>query len=296
MKGLLPSKLVSGLLLSASIVACSLVIHAQQTDPGNTGTRKRESTSKPPVIKNNRSDPSKRKIPTVTPKIGALTVVAETNAFVTLTSPGSPEFKKQKTVGSDEGAVNFESLRPGRYHVRAELQGYLPAEGDFDVKANKVETVKLNLVPRTYDVTLDLNVPAGKVMYSKDNETPRMIAFSDKRAVLPDLRPGTYKIELVPDDPSYLKRETTIEVSAEKTNHRFDLERRLSKQEFSWASAADWSLPGGWLVASGKLQVNGKGVALPRSDSFRYYKDFELSAHVRMINGVAFSLVVRAKD
>jgi hypothetical protein len=133
-------------------------------------------------------------------------------------------------------------------------------------------------------------------MYSKGNEPSHIVAFRDKRVVLPALRPGTYKLEFWPDDTSYQRREATIEVSAEKIKYNFILERKLSEQEFSWASAADWSLPGGWLVDSGKLEVNGKGMALPRSDSFRYYKDFELSAQVRMVNGVAVSLAVHAKD
>ena len=295
MRGFLPSKIVAVLVLYTSIIAYPFIIHAQ-VDPGNTGTRKRENTPKLPSTKNNRPDPSKTRIPRVTLRTGALTVVAEPDAFVTLTPLERPELKKRETVAPDERAVSFEGLRPGRYHVRAELQGYRPDERDFDVKPNRVEELTLNLVPITYDVTLDLNTPTGKVMYSKGNEPSHIIAFRDKRAVLPALRPGTYKIEFEPDDASYLRRSVTIEVSAEKTNYSFALEKKLSVQEFSWASAADWSLPGVWVVDSGKLELNGKGVALPRSDSFRYYKDFELSVHVRMINGIAVSLAVHAKD
>src|SRR5437588_596784 len=215
MTGFLPSKIVAILVLSTSIIADPLVIHAQQVDPGNTGTRRRESTPKTPGTKNIKSDPSKSRIPRVTLKTGALTVVAEPNAAVTLTFLGRPGIKKQETVASDEKAVSFESLRPGRYRVRAELQEYHPDERDFDVKANRMEEVTLNLVPITYDVTLDLNAPTGRVMYSKGNEPSTIIAFSDKRAVLHALRPGTYKLELWPDDVSYLRRSTTIEVSAE---------------------------------------------------------------------------------
>jgi hypothetical protein len=55
-------------------------------------------------------------------------------------------------------------------------------------------------------------------------------------------------------------------------------------------------LPGGWSFSSGKVIVNGSGIALPSDSSYRYYTDFQLSTDVRMKNGVAASFVVRGVD
>ena len=67
----------------------------------------------------------------------------------------------------------------------------------------------------------------------------------------------------------------------------------------TWTSAElqTWDMPAAWKADSKKnLTVKGSGVALPREESYRYYKDFKLSSSAKILNGVSLSFALRARD
>jgi hypothetical protein len=66
----------------------------------------------------------------------------------------------------------------------------------------------------------------------------------------------------------------------------------------TWTTAGlqEWEMPAGWQDSKRNLLVKGPGVALPREQGYRFYKDFRLASTVKMSNGVALSFALRARD
>lgn len=241
----------------------------------------------------------------LTPTTGTLSVATEslTRIIVEPLDVGrTPKRAKplplQGTVPGGEGVFIFNDLRPGRYTVRAALQGYKPASKEVRIFANKSSPVTLNLEPITYDFNIETNVSRGEVRYVTNDESPRVAPISNGRVVLAGLRPGKYDIVITSEEVGYQTRLATIEVGEGKTHFKADLKRLLSKETFSaaWINLESWEAPTTWRVVSRRLSVNGRGVALPRDESYRHYADFQLSSDVRMINGVALSFALRALD
>jgi len=240
-------------------------------------------------------------IPT-TPSTGTLIIVAPGNATIKvepLRKDGTvvSSQTKQVKIEPEQGWGMFEKLTPGRYRIVGELDGHLPDQKVEVVKRGTPGTVILNLTPKTYNVTLSFNIASGRVIYGRGTEPARnTVEFQNNRTTLPDLRPGSYEIRVEPDDVSYPPITQTVEV-ASNVNLPITLGRKETTDDFFWQSAGDWSLPSGWRVISGpKLVANGSGIALPSDTSFHYYKDFQLSTNVKMINGVAASFAVRVRD
>jgi hypothetical protein len=259
---------------------------------------------KPPEIYNPKGPGTKpnkprviERIVRVTPTTGALTIVAEPGASVRLeylTRGGVP---KTCEIPADERSCVIEDLRPGTYRVVAKLEGY-KLMGNPPVKkviANKSDKVDLNLVPITHNVTVRLNASSGMLTYAKGGEVPRSVDFQNNQAVLSGLTGGVYTIRIVPDDASYVTKDTALTVSGESNEVEVKLDKKESKA-FLGATASDWALPSGWSFSSGKVIVNENGIALPSDSSYRYYTDFQLTTDVRMKNGVAVSFVVRWVD
>lgn len=229
-------------------------------------------------------------------KTTSVTVIAEPNAHVTLTPLRRPASSKAGVVSADKRTVTFYDLPPGRYVVRAELDGHRPDEETFVVAAHRAHDVELSLPPITYDVTLSLNAPSGLVMYSRDDGPPLVATLRNGTALLPGLERGSYVVKVEPEDATYGPLQTVIVVPSQDNKFSRTLERRETTREFAGRSASDWKLPDGWRVNSLKLSAGGRGLALPSNDDFHYYTDFQLSTNARMINGVAVSLAVRVKD
>lgn len=280
------------------VFTLSFVVHAQRRDAGDKGGfRGPERKTSPPasgpkvvVVR----VPGPRVL--VTRQTGTLYISAEPGASIRLeylTKGGKVEVS-ENTISAGERSIIFNDLRPGRYRVVAELDGHKPAESAVLVKPNKYDKVDLNLVPITYNVTVRLNASSGKLDYAKGGEVPRSVNFQNNQVVLSGLIGGDYNIKIVPDDASYVPMDTVLRVSGESSKS-FDL-KRLESKAFLGATASDWTLPGGWSFSSGKVIVNGNGIALPSDSSYRYYTNFQLTTDVRMKNGVAASFIVRGVD
>jgi hypothetical protein len=239
----------------------------------------------------------------VTPTTGTLSVATEslTDIFIEPLSKGKTRRRAktlQGTVPNGERVFVFNDLQPGRYTVRAELKGYQPANKEVVIFANKPSSMTLNLVPITYNVTIETNVSQGEVRYKTKDELPQIVPLRNSRVVLSDLRPGKYDIDIRSEELGYQTLLGTIEVGEGKTSFKAELKRQLSKETFSavWSYLEGWDAPDAWHIVSRRLLVNGRGVALPRDESYRHYADFQLSSDVRMINGVALSFALRAVD
>jgi hypothetical protein len=116
-----------------------------------------------------------------------------------------------------------------------------------------------------------------------------------------ELPAGKYVFEIASGEFGYKPLRDTISVTKDEILQR-DLDRVvLSDKTLSptWTNAElqGWKMPPAW-QADGKrnLLVKGSGVGLPREARNRYYKDFRLETNVKMTNGVAISLALRAQD
>lgn len=230
----------------------------------------------------------------LTPTTGTLTIVAEPGASIRLEylrQSGRVAEESKNTIPAGGRSIILNDLRPGRYRVIAELGGHKSADSTILVKAGKSDKVDLNLVPITYNVTVRLNASSGMLTYAKGGEVPRSVNFQNNQVVLSGLTGGDYTIKIVPDDASYVAMDNVLRVPGE-SDKSFEL-KRLESKDFLGASVSDWALPGGWSFSSGKVIVNGGGMALPSDSSYHNYKDFQLTTEVRMKNGVAASFAVR---
>ncbi|MBC7909005.1 MAG: hypothetical protein H7Y30_00800 [Pyrinomonadaceae bacterium] len=305
--------------LTGSVCAQDLVGGAGRTDlsggasSGGGGAR---TPPRRPKVRNTATTTSVRtvtrtKTVVVTPTTGTLSVATEPGAAI-LVEPLKGGAALEGTVEKDERQFIFNDLKPGRYRVAAEMDGYTEDEKEVVVAANKTAPVTLNLKPITYSVTIVANVPAGEVRYalvtgSKDasgqtkynvtGET-RVTPLQNGRASLPNLRAGTYGVDVRSAEVGYQTLLATFTLPGQTTTYDVKLVKQLSTKTLmaTWVSLDAWETKAGWRVTSRKLSVSGRGVALPRDESYRYYTDFRLVSNVKMLNGIAASYAVRATD
>ena len=287
-----------GLIVTATLLVLTLGPNAHPQDPlkGNKGTSEPGGrTPAPKVIYVDRPYERTVRVP-VLPKTGELLVVAESGASLRLEYLKNDRVVKEYqgdgyTIGSGERSILFKNLPPGQYRVAANLDGYRPATSSpVTVKAGSPEKVELNLEQITYNVSIRLNAASGTLRYAKGGEVSRSVSFQNNSAVLSGLTGGDYTIKIIPDDPSYMPKDTNLRVSSDN-QVSFDLDH-LESRAFLGASASDWALPSGWTFSSGKMVVRGSGMALPSDASYSHYTNFQLSTDVRMINGIAASFAV----
>ena len=290
-------RVITAFLLSLSVFLCSGIVRAQKGDAKGSKGVVIPSKPSPAPTKVIRETKFRDRIVKVTPTTGSLTVVARPNAQITLINAKSGVTADQDSIEGEASSIIFNELKPGLYRVTAKLEGYYLASGEEVVKKGQPSKIDLVLTPITYNVNIKLNDSIdGTIMYRQGNDAPRTIEIRDGLAVLPDLRSGKYEVMLRPDDAAYAPRDDTIEVSDTRLTHDFILKNRLSTGEFSGAAASDWDMPSGWQFASGMLRTGGPGLAWPQDKGKRHYKDFQLTAAVKMVNGVAASFAVHAED
>ncbi len=240
---------------------------------------------------------------TVTPTTGSLSVAAESNATV-LVEPIKIRNSQgqQGVVPSGERIFVFNALKPGRYRVAATLAGHHPVETDVIIAANKSQSATLNFRPILYSVTINTNVSAGELKYAPETQPLSNVVPIQNRSVQLNLPAGKYVIEVIPAEFGYETLRHTFSLTADQTVLDLPLKRiALTTDTLSptWTSAElqAWDMPAAWRADSKKnLLVKGPGVALPREESYRYYKDFRLSSSAKMLNGFALSFALRARD
>jgi hypothetical protein len=299
MKTVFRQKLAITFLLAAFAAGVVTVARAQDTK-GETGERRppKGSNTEP----GSKSHKSAQKVYTApksahpTPTTGTLTVTAESNAVITIEAALGGK-ALEGTVPQNQDFFIFEKLPQGTYNVTATLDGYAPAQKQVNVVKNRTAGLTLDLKRITHTITINTNINAGDVSYQAGTEPPRTVKIQgDKRAVLPDLLPGRYTIEIQPEDYSYEKLRIPIDVpDARGDIHNLPLRRYPSAEDFS-LNAGELSLPDGWRIEKRKILVNGSGMALPKEEKYHYYQDFQLNANVKMANEVAVSFVLRARD
>ncbi len=286
---------------------------AQQDDrPGRTGSRV-DLSPRVASVKNSPKRITKapvRIVPIIKyvekkPTTGAISVSAEANAVI-LVEPLALKGGRKGRREAQQGAVPererqfyFADLQPGSYRVAAELDGYHPAETVAEVKASETKLVTLDLRPKVYAVAINLtNLSTGEVRYITGDGPERLVPVRNGRAVLNNLLPGKYEIDIRPGEVGYQTYFATVSLPSEKAEFNIELKRVLSEETFydTWINLDGWDAPGKWRIDSNKLLVNEPGVALPHAESYRYYTDFQLLSDVRMLNGAAVSFVVRAVD
>lgn len=259
---------------------------------------------KPKVEESPRPNPTPRPKPkNPSPRLvetGSLVVVSAAGAMLTLDLIGGDETREGK-IPTGPSLYRFTDLKPGRYRIRAEMEGHAPAESAVVIVARKTSDVMLNLRPITYQVTISANFGEGEVRYRRanaPNQDPLVAPFNNGRAALPNLRAGEYEVDIRAREASFGTLLATIEVGNGKTEFPVELKRRRSDQTFSeiWRRLDGWEAPAGWGVNANKLWIKGAGVALPRDENYRYYADFDLESDVKMVNGIAASFALRAQD
>jgi hypothetical protein len=251
----------------------------------------------------------RRAVPT--PTTGTLSVAAPSGTTIFLTDGAG--LKLKGVVPQDEGIFIFDKLRPGSYHVSATRgDEYDDDETDVTIRPRAPASVTLNLPPVTYTVTFTTNVTTGEIRYAPGVErqdpvkgtvivptgTTSIAFIQNKQAVIRNLKPGLYGVDIVTKDINYETLSRSIKVDSDET-YEVKLENNTSTGTLSANGEEfkrNWEVAPNWNAASAGLQVRGNGVAFPRNDNYRHYADFEVQSDIRIRNGVGASFVVHAKD
>lgn len=268
------------------------------------------------------------KIIKVTPTTGTLAVAAESGATI-LVEPVGGGVAVKGTVPDGERIFTFVDLKPGRYRVAASLDdNHRDDEDVVTIQANKPSDLTLNLPLITHTVTISTNVRSGEIRYApvegrtnSNGETiytpvgKTSIAYiQNGRAVLSDLPPATYGVDIRTEEVGYQTLLRRFTVPGE-INYNVTLEKKLSEGQLlaNWDTLKrSWEVPANWNVTSISLQVRGtgikppmkspatsfidSGIAVPRNEDYRYYADFDLQSDLKFRNGVGASFVVHARD
>lgn len=163
------------------------------------------------------------KVVRVTPTTGTLAVAAMPGATV-LVEPLRRGESQEGTIDKGEGIFIFNDLKPGRYRVAAELEGYEAVEEEVTVVVNRSIPVTLYLRPITFDVSINTNIKSGRIIYGSTAETQRIVIINDGRVVLTGLRSGNYEMEIEPDDNGYEILRATFRLPG-KTDFDIELKR-----------------------------------------------------------------------
>lgn len=236
----------------------------------------------------------------VTPLTGRLFVAAEPGAVILIEPLNIRGADAQKgTVPDGQRALIFNDLKPGNYRVAATLAGYHEVEkASVPIRRNESQTLTLDFEPILYTVIVQTNAD-GELKYGKEGEVPKSVDIRNNRATL-YLPAGNYVGEVEAAEPVY-KAETKQFSVAANTTVEFHLKRiEFSKDTLSanWTEPElkNWEVTGPWHPSSKTLIVKGAGIALPRDESKRYYKDFTLISDIKLTNGMGAAFAVRAQD
>jgi hypothetical protein len=239
----------------------------------------------------------------VTPTTGSLSVAAESNATILVEPIQIKNAQGQQgNVPAGERIFVFVDLKPGRYRVAGTLAGHQPVETEVVIAANKSKSATLNFRPILYSIIINTNVTAGELKYAPEGQSLSNVVPIQNKSVKLELPAGKYVVEIRAAEFGYESLRKTISLTADQTALDMPLRRIALTTDTlspSWTSAElqTWEMPADWRPDTKKnLTVKGVGVALPREEGYRYYKDFKLSSSAKMLNGVAVSFALRAVD
>ena len=238
--------------------------------------------------------------PSFTRTTGALAVVSEPSATIFIQPVGAAKFIDKENLPATSSQAIFENLKPGKYKVAAELDGFADGESEVVIVPNKTQLLELHLRPELYNVTVKTNVPTGDVKYrlNKGNATPQFVRITNGKAAITGLRAGEYEVDIKADDAAYETILAAIDVGKGQTEFPVTLKslcvRILSETWVSFSS--EWDAPANWHAGGRKLSTNGAGLALPKDDCLRHFADFELTTDVKLLNEQGIAFIARAHD
>lgn len=258
-----------------------------------------------PVKSVNSAKPTNPTIRTVfvTPTTGSLSVGAEPNATILVEPINLKRVQAQKgTLPAGEKVFVFRDLKPGRYRVAGTLAGHQEVETEVTIAANNSQSATLNFRPILYGVIINTNINSGELKYAAQGQPLRNVVSIQNKSVKLDLPAGEYALEIRAAEFGYEALQKNFSLTADQTVLDLPLKRiALTTETLSptWNSSElqSWQMPAAWRPDSRKkLMVKGAGVAFPRDENYRYYKDFKISSSAAMLNGVALSFAMRAID
>ncbi|MGI9068647.1 MAG: hypothetical protein ACR2HX_19870 [Pyrinomonadaceae bacterium] len=243
----------------------------------------------------------KTEIRVVTRTTGSLSVAADSTANLLVEPLTNKRAEGQEgTVPAAERIFIFNDLKPGRYRVAGALVGHHPSEKEILIQANKSQSLTLVFQPIVFSLTINTNVSTGELKYGPEGQPLTNVASVLKGKVQLTLPQGKYTVEVRPGEFGYETRSETFSLDKDQildmTLKRIVLSTDTLSPTWTKAGLQEWEMPAGWQDSKRNLLVKGPGVALPREQGYRFYKDFRLVSTVKMSNGVAISFVLRARD
>jgi hypothetical protein len=239
----------------------------------------------------------------VTPTTGSLSVAAESNAAIVVEPIKRKDVKVQQGIVPDgEKIFVFNDLKPGQYRVEGTLPRHHAVQTEVTIAANKSETVTLDFKPILYSVIVNTNISSGDLKYGSDGQSlSNVIPIQNKKVEL-NLPEGSYVLEIVPKEFGYEPLRHAFSLSADRTVLDLPLKRIVLTTDtlspiWTTEELQAWDMPPTWRPDSKKnLLVKGSGVALPRQESLRFYKDFRISSSAKTLSGFGLSFALRARD
>lgn len=296
----------------------------------NNSTPKSSSTNRNNVL----SPPTVKKI--YVPKveyrnITGLTIATLPKTTILLESVGAKKQINRNGVTNEDGILSFE-LQPGKYKITSSLEGYQAEESEVAIEPHKMSTVRFELEQTKYNFPVLIkgnnskNIVAGEVLYApvkvleeKSNDTSKvefkggfcMVPITNGKAEIKGLPEGSYYFDVRADEVEYKPEKAIIKIpediiseETEESNKpdeikpiEVELERKHSTVTFSQMVADAWEHPPKWSINNKGIKAEGLGIALPKDESFRYYKDFQMmSSSMRLLNDGSVGFILRAVD
>jgi hypothetical protein len=290
--------------ITLAILAAALVFSIGSA-PGvlgqGVGTPGTITKPKPKVIGAKVRTAVKTEYRLVTRTTGSLSVAANSGSNLLVEPLNNKRAEGQEgTVPATEGIFIFNDLKSGRYRVAGTLAGHHPTEKEITIEANKSQSLTLVFQPILFSLTINTNVSTGELKYAPEGQPLTNVASIVNGKVELKLPQRRYTLEIRPGEFGYETWTGTISLDKDQVlpiaAKRIVLSTDTLSPTWTKAGLQEWDMPAGWQDSKRNLLIKGPGVALPREQGYRFYKDFKLASTGRMSNGVALSFALRARD
>ena len=256
-------------------------------------------------------------------KTSNLSVTTQPGAEVALVSLAANVKPPAPQKVSNSGVVVFENLKAVEYKIVVTLDGFETLEQDsVKILPQKTLGIKLELKSVTYDLKINTNIAEGEVRFApavltktdiegnlvtKETGGYCVVKIENNKAVIPGLKKGYYNLDIRPTAVEYQSLKVAVNVpedileendeSDELQSYPLELEKKISTEQFASAwTNNEWDLPTGWKLQNKMMTNDLFGIALPRSEQYRYYVDFEMMSNVTSLDGDTIGFVFRAQD